>query len=225
MEDSINNWTKEVAERLEKDSNSGIGMYLEDPGFTNLADMVESVLKNKNDTVIDLGCGTGRLLQYLRMHSTKDFQYVGIDGSRNMLDIAEKKFIHQQVMFKQQNLLEPLKIYFYTPRRVIVINEVLIHLPPDQQIQVLQNIYRLPFVKHIFLSIQTGKPKVEIVNLEGKQFYNVIQDKNQFLVTITNIFQKIARSVTTKDFPLIPGVHKTNYHITMFEENDEGIYS
>lgn len=62
-----------------------------------------------------------------------------------------------------------------------------------------------PVVKHIFLSIQTGEPKVEIVNLEGKQFYNVIQDKNQFLVTITNIFQKIARSVTTEDFLLIPG--------------------
>lgn len=53
--------------------------------------------------VIDLGCGTGRLAQTLVPHG---FEYVGVDLSEEMLNIARKNIDTEKATFLRGNLVE-----------------------------------------------------------------------------------------------------------------------
>jgi len=44
---------------------------------------------NNGDRVLDLGCGNGRLLELFK---NKDIEYIGIDNSENMIEIAKTKY-------------------------------------------------------------------------------------------------------------------------------------
>ncbi|MCF7907008.1 methyltransferase domain-containing protein [Patescibacteria group bacterium] len=44
----------------------------------------------KGDKILDLGCGNGRLYQAL---SPQKIKYIGLDNSKNLIEIARKKFI------------------------------------------------------------------------------------------------------------------------------------
>lgn len=60
----------------------------------------------KGDKILDLGCGNGRLYQYLAKQKKVD--YIGVDNSKNLLSAAKKN--NPKATFKEGNLLEiPLK--------------------------------------------------------------------------------------------------------------------
>lgn len=42
--------------------------------------------------ILDLGCGTAQILDYLQFSDLSHLEYTGVDISENMLDIARKKY-------------------------------------------------------------------------------------------------------------------------------------
>jgi|688.fasta_scaffold32847_5 SAM-dependent methyltransferase len=57
--------------------------------WVNYANLVSLFLSVENKNVLDLGCGTGLAVQFLRCKSK---QYVGVDLSSEMLAVAREKF-------------------------------------------------------------------------------------------------------------------------------------
>jgi len=67
-----------------------------------------SFLKDTIDetkTILDLGCGTGLNLEKIHSLKLKFKKYLGLDFSKDMLDIAKNKFAHApRVEFKQKDI-------------------------------------------------------------------------------------------------------------------------
>lgn len=63
------------------------------PGWNQLLPFIQEVLRRDDHvaSVLDLGCGNGRFLDFLQVHF-KRFQYLGIDSSSTLLEIAQSKF-------------------------------------------------------------------------------------------------------------------------------------
>lgn len=57
----------------------------------------------KGDKVLDIGCGNGRLLQ---LFEDKNIDYIGVDGSEKLIEIAKKKY--PKAKFKRGNALDLL---------------------------------------------------------------------------------------------------------------------
>lgn len=57
------------------------------PEFPFIVKEIESHYKKKVK-ILELGCGDGRLVGYLREHCSKSFTYTGIDLSNKLIDIA-----------------------------------------------------------------------------------------------------------------------------------------
>ena len=78
-------------------------IYLKMKDYEKEANFIKSVierLENKNsETLLDVGCGTGEHLKYLSL----DFQCVGIDVNKEMIEIARKKA--PIVKFKVANMI------------------------------------------------------------------------------------------------------------------------
>jgi SAM-dependent methyltransferase len=204
----MNNWTPAVAKRLENDANSGIGMYLNEPTYLEQIKKIQEL----SSFVLDLGCGTGRLLHHLSAHIPKIF-YLGIDSSEAMLNIARTKFPKQAKYFVQGDVLDSefLKMLAKNFMRIdsIVANEILIHLNLAQQRILLENIANHVYnFRYLFLSIQTGSPKVELVSLENEIFQNTIQNEEDFVDLLKEIF--VPSEIEIKRYPLVPGVTKVN---------------
>jgi ubiquinone/menaquinone biosynthesis C-methylase UbiE len=60
----------------------------------------EFVLRLGGNTILDMGCGTGTNTNYL---AKKGLDVVGIDASKNMLNVAKK--FYPAIRFEKQNLL------------------------------------------------------------------------------------------------------------------------
>jgi SAM-dependent methyltransferase len=84
----------------------------------------------KAGTVLDAGCGTGRLL---------DLATCGVDGSSNMLELARKRYPHKRV---EKGTLDALP--FDTGSfDAIVCMHVFMHLPVETIREILQELYRV----------------------------------------------------------------------------------
>lgn len=63
-------------------------------------------------TIVDIGCGNGRLLQFLEKEANNwhqpAFYYIGIDNSRNLLEEAKKKYPDRAFKYGDQTKI-PLK--------------------------------------------------------------------------------------------------------------------
>jgi ubiquinone/menaquinone biosynthesis C-methylase UbiE len=61
----------------------------------------EFISRLGGNTILDMGCGTGTNTNYL---AKTGLDVVGIDASRNMLDVAKK--LYPAIRFKKQNVLQ-----------------------------------------------------------------------------------------------------------------------
>ena len=52
-----------------------------------------------SDKILDLGCGNGRFLELLK---DKDIDYIGVDFSQKLIEIAKKKYLHPPQVFAKQ---------------------------------------------------------------------------------------------------------------------------
>lgn len=88
------------------------------------ADFLWAVGKiNKEDVVLDLGCGNGRLLDYTLL--TPD-RYLGIDNSKNLLQVAKSRYPEYVFLKKDLNNLKDIPSLKFS---IIFCSAVIIHIP------------------------------------------------------------------------------------------------
>lgn len=98
------------------------------------------ILKNipESDTIVDLGCGTGDLLPFLKKKSRR---VIGVEKSPRMLEAARRRFAGQEETFQLRiGELEYLPLREGEPD-LAVVNMVLHHLP--EPIKALQEVHRV----------------------------------------------------------------------------------
>ena len=80
------------------------GLHYRAPG--RIAEILAEVLEERSSLILDVGCGTGLVAEYLAHHGFKKSD--GLDFSPEMLKIAEKKGIYQSLV--EADLEKPLQI-------------------------------------------------------------------------------------------------------------------
>ena len=120
-----------------------------------LSKMLESSILGKK--VVDVGCGTGYWLAYL----PKDFEKVGVDISKQMLEKAKEKGLKNVVLGDVQNI--PLKSnYFDTSLCFFTLQHI---LSLENLISALKEIYRITRKKgRIIIAENIFNTKGEIKN-------------------------------------------------------------
>ena len=53
--------------------------------------IINNIIPDKNTTILDICCGTGDIAFYLEKYATQDQKIIGLDFSKQMLQIAKKK--------------------------------------------------------------------------------------------------------------------------------------
>ena len=112
-------------------------------------------------TILDLGCGNGRLLKFLGQENTKwhqkTFYYIGVDSSKNLLLEAHKQHPHRT--FKQGDMTKiPLR---------------------DNTVDVL-------FCVRAFHHLPTKKTRLKAL----KEMQRVLKPNGIIIVTVWNLWQK-----------------------------------
>ena len=167
--DMINNWTDEVVATAERRWGNTC------PG--HVADMVLSI--NDGESVLDLGCGFGRLLDLLEI---KD--YMGYDSSEAMVKRFRKKWWKRKDDVVCRDILKP---FDHTADVVIAIN-VFIHLTTGEQRMVLENI-RYIYPKRVVFNIHSEESeKDDFVEIAGVEFRNHRNNLDSFEVIVNEIF-------------------------------------
>ncbi len=95
---------------IEKAYNSWAKIYDTNTNKTRDLDKKSTIeiLSNYNfETVLELGCGTGKNTVWL---STKAKKIIALDFSQKMLNKAKKKIQNEEVIFKKANLLEAWEV-------------------------------------------------------------------------------------------------------------------
>ena len=96
----------------------------------------------KKINILELGCGWGRLCDYLSEKFDEKFDYIGVDLSQNLLDLAKKdhpkeKFIYDDMVNFVQN--EEQEKYDF-----IIITAAFQHIPSyDERVLLMKHFYRI----------------------------------------------------------------------------------
>lgn len=61
-------------------------------GWNQLLPFFKRKVANRYPHILDLGCGNGRLLEFLQIHLGQKFTYLGLDSSKSLLEIAKNKY-------------------------------------------------------------------------------------------------------------------------------------
>lgn len=96
-------------------------------------DVMSLITAGENSLVVDLGCGNGTLTKKL---SDRGYRVIGIDASREMLDLAEAKY--PELRFVQGNALS---FALEEPADVIFSNAVFHWIDADLQERLARNVY------------------------------------------------------------------------------------
>ena len=130
---------------------------------------------NKDDSVLDLGCGNGRLIEMLQSSN----KYLGIDNSKGLIKIAKKRY--PNFKFQQRDILKlNLKKKFNTIYSLSVIH----HFPKKYHQKFIQIIK-----KHLN---KNGKTIITVWKLNQKQFKSGEKiSKNEILIPFKNSKGKI----------------------------------
>lgn len=89
-------------------------------------------------SVLDLGCGTGRLAQLFRRREAD--QVVGCDLAPNMLEVAQKTGVYRELV--QGDLLEELPFAWDT-FDVVICSMVLVHIPQKMLGHAVEEMFRI----------------------------------------------------------------------------------
>jgi len=109
------NWESEHRQEKEKNKLSRLIPY-----FT----------VNAGDRVLDAGCGTGRLIPYLKKSAGSSGRVVEMDFAKKMLDMAKGKYRHSEIFFVQSDArLMPFKENSFD---VVICFALLPHVPDKQ---------------------------------------------------------------------------------------------
>jgi SAM-dependent methyltransferase len=123
-----------------------------------------------SDSILDLGCGNGRLLTAL----THPQQYLGIDFSETLLLEAEK--LHPHHLFRRGDLTDPATFDTLDKYDYVFCLAVLHHLDLDQQNVLLQRLKKL-----------RGKIILSVWDLTKTQYKPLDSNPNHVLIPFKGI--------------------------------------
>ncbi len=86
-----------------------------------------------NSSILDVGCGTGELLEYF---SSLGFKTTGIDISKKMVDISRKRVVNSHILKMSLYDISMLRDNF----DAIVATFVFVHIPKEKIGEVIKNI-------------------------------------------------------------------------------------
>lgn len=98
---------KKIIARIEKDSYENKSPLLQKKDKSHWASRASNTATRRL-RIVDLGCGDGRLLWYLQENIDYEIEYVGVDISFELLQLANKKYpharrIHQDMVYFLKN--------------------------------------------------------------------------------------------------------------------------
>ena len=128
---------------------------------------------NTNDSVLDLGCGTGEpIAQYFIDHG---YQVTGVDASSKMLQYAQQRYPDHTWLLTDMRHCE-----LNTTFNAIIAWDSFFHLPKQDQC----NMFRI-FAKHskknTRLLFTAGPRDGEVVSkMDGERFYHASLDESEY---------------------------------------------
>ncbi|MCX7778744.1 MAG: methyltransferase domain-containing protein [Patescibacteria group bacterium] len=163
---------------------------------------------NDGDKILDIGCGNGRLYDLLK---EKSIEYVGIDNSERLVEMAKKKFPMTRSEFL---VMDALNLEFRDEEfDAVFMIAVLPHLPSQKlQIKVLSEAYRvLKIDGYLFLTCwNLWQPKLFFHNfiqrLKKPKLYQDLGWKDFFVpwhLSSNEIIQRFYHAFTKKELKKI----------------------
>lgn len=92
-------------------------------------------LKLEKVRILELGCGSGRFLSYFKLGYQEDFEYVGVDISEGMLELAKQD--HPESQFITGDMSQILNSFDRESFDVVVACASFQHLPNREERQTL----------------------------------------------------------------------------------------
>lgn len=158
---------------------------------------VKKIIKNKNNYILDIGCGTADILV-----SIPDNYYYGFDISKNYINYAKNKFLSDKYQFFNEEFnhhtMQKLPKFDF-----VILFGILHHLSNDQIENIFLNIKKIlkknskvlivdpvliknqNFISRILIKLDRGK------NIKNLREYNEILKKN---------FKKVSYKVKNQKF-------------------------
>lgn len=208
----LNNWNDREVKRAETTWGHKYPQYTED--------MYGFALAN-GKSYLDLGCGFGRFLQYLRNAMT-DPDYIGYDSSESMISRILERFPEYVLQVFNHNVTDLITHI----QDVIVSSAVFVHITLDDQQKILNNILKLnPLPKAITFDINSPN-EYEIDRLKIKQSIHYERQikttkdgsstfrmtwQSHHAMTACLLRKFIDYNLTTKFYDLRSGQHKVVY--------------
>jgi tRNA (uracil-5-)-methyltransferase TRM9 len=115
------------------------------PGWQQSWQLISQELP-ANFSCLDLGCGNGRYLKFLLTQTPKLGEYLGLDISRGLLNIASGRFEAANIEFQQRDLSQPWEL----DRKFDLVSAIAVlhHIPTQEQ--------RVQFIESAANSLQPG---------------------------------------------------------------------
>ncbi|MBU0560970.1 MAG: class I SAM-dependent methyltransferase [Bacteroidetes bacterium] len=170
-----------------------IKVWLREKQFKEVA--IETMKLSKNDTVLDLACGTATLLIMIKQ-KFPDVQVYGIDGDENILKIAEQKTKQLDVDVKLEKGLSYALPYPNGMFDKIITSLFFHHLTDRQKLDTILEIKRVLKSDGILVVADWGKPKNTLMKLGSL----IVQAFDGFEVTSTNMNGKLTKFFTDNGF-------------------------
>lgn len=123
---ALNDWNTEEVRKAESRWGEKLPPYI--------LDMFDFVI-SRNSSILDLGCGFGRFLEYLLMHN-EEADYIGYDSSPAMINRITERFPFYSARIFNHNLTDPIT----HSQSIIICSAVFIHTTLEDQETILKNI-------------------------------------------------------------------------------------
>lgn len=108
--------------------------------FDHILEKINTIPKSTIH-ILELGCGDGRLYDYIHKNTTKKIQYTGIDFSKELLKIAKKK--HPEATRVCDDMINGIKTIAQESCDVVVSIAAFQHLPSRRErVFILKGAYR-----------------------------------------------------------------------------------